>query len=66
MTTQNPIAYSMEGSMEALQISRSTLYKLINSGGLRTYKIGKRRYCTHDALVECQRALEEQTTTISL
>ena len=53
-----PIAYSMAGAMDALQISRATLYALIKDGSLRTYRIGRRRYCTHDALVELQHKLE--------
>ena len=55
------VAYTMNESMVALRTSRATLYELIQKQKLRTYKIGRRRYCTHDALVECQRALEAET-----
>ncbi len=55
------VAYTMNESMAALRTSRATLYELIQAQKLRTYKIGRRRYCTHDALVECQHALEAET-----
>lgn len=62
-TSSNPsqIAYSMNETMVAMRVSRAVLYDLINDGMLRTYKIGRRRFCTHDALTECQHKLEEQT-----
>lgn len=52
------ITYTMTESMDALRVSRATLYELIQQQKLRTYKIGRRRYCTHDAIVECQHSLE--------
>jgi len=55
------LAYTMNESMAELRTSRATLYELIQKQKLRTYKIGRRRYCTHEALVECQRALEAET-----
>lgn len=62
MTDSTPrLAYTMNEAMGALRTSRATIYKLINSGTLRTYRVGKRRYCTHDALVECQQNLEIKT-----
>ncbi len=59
--TATQVAYTMNESMDALRTSRATLYDLIQKQKLRTYKIGRRRYCTHDALVECQHALEAET-----
>ena len=55
------LAFSMVDAMESLSVSRPTLYKLINTNRLRTYRIGKRRYCTQDALVECQRGFEKDS-----
>ncbi len=63
MKNQFSVAYTMEGVLETLHISRATLYKLINSGELRTYRIGKRRYCTADAVLEFQCAREQATAT---
>ncbi len=55
------LAYSMNEAMAELRISRKTIYDLINSRKLKSYKIGRRRYTTHDALIECQRKLVEET-----
>lgn len=61
MNTPTPrITYAMEEAMDALRISRATIYDLVNNGKLRTYKIGRRRFCTHDAIIQCQHALEEE------
>lgn len=53
-----PVAYTVTDLMSALHISRAKLYEIINSGDLRTYKIGRRRFCTHDALIDFQRKME--------
>ncbi len=55
------IAYSMNESMDALRISRATIYKLIQQDLLKTYCIGRRRYATHAAILECQRKLESES-----
>ena len=60
-TTASQVAYTMAAAMSALHVSRATLYELINKQKLRTYKIGRRRYCTHNALMEMQRDLEKET-----
>ena len=44
------VSYTVTDMMSALHVSRATLYELINEQKLRTYQIGRRRYCTHDAL----------------
>lgn len=36
------------------------VYKLINSGALRTYTVGRRRYATFEAVTECLRNLEKR------
>ena len=58
------LAYTMEGTMRELHISRAKLYELIQKQKLRTYKTGRRRYCTHDAIIECQRLLEGETPAL--
>ncbi len=55
------VSYTVTDMMSALHVSRATLYELIQKQKLRTYKIGRRRYCTHDALMEMQLALEKET-----
>lgn len=41
-------------------ISHSHYYALINSGQLRTLKIGRRRFVTDEAIADLIRGLEEQ------
>jgi excisionase family DNA binding protein len=38
-------ALGMEASCAYLDISRPTLYRLINSGAIRSFHIGRRRLC---------------------
>lgn len=52
------LAYPIEEAFGQIGVSRTRGYQLINSGMLRTYKDGKRRLCSHSALVDCQRAME--------
>lgn len=60
MTNQNTkLAYPIEEAFALIGVSRTRGYQLINNGTLRTYKDGKRRLCSHVALVECQRAMEK-------
>jgi hypothetical protein len=64
-TDKSPVqklAYSMKEARQALGFgSQATLYEQINSGRLRTYKVGGRRYCTHDALIEFQHDREVES-----
>ena len=55
------ITYSVRDMMSALCMSRAYLYKIINSGELRTYMVGKRRYCTHQAIIDFQHDMEKKT-----
>jgi len=57
MTFTKPV-YPIREGFEVLHISPVTGYKLIKKGLLRTYTIGRNRYCTSDALRECIDALE--------
>jgi excisionase family DNA binding protein len=43
-------AYRMNEAVAAYRLSRTTLYKLITTGKLRTAKIGGRRLIPRDAL----------------
>lgn len=60
--TNAKLAYGIEEAFDQLGVSRTRGYQLINSGALRTYKDGKRRLCSHSALVDCQRAMEKIAT----
>ena len=56
------LAFSMEETMDALDLSRPTLYGEINKGRLRTYCVGRRRFCTPDAVRDYQHLCESETT----
>lgn len=53
------LAYPIEEAFALIGVTRTHGYQLIAAGALRTYKAGRRRLCSHDALVECQRAMEQ-------
>lgn len=53
------LAYGPEEAANQLGISRARFYQLVRAGKVRTYKDGKRRLCSHAALVECQQAMEK-------
>lgn len=57
--TKPKLAYPIEEAFDQLGVSRTRGYQLINGGMLRTYKDGKRRLCSHAALVQCQQAMEK-------
>jgi excisionase family DNA binding protein len=44
------LSYSITQAMEALGLSRQTLYNEINAGRLRTYSVGSRRFISHEAI----------------
>ncbi len=46
------LAYSPQQAAEALGIGRTLIYQLIDSGSLRSLKIGRRRLIPRDAIVE--------------
>jgi len=46
----NIFSYSIIQLMEVLHVSRQTIYDEINSGRLKTFKIGRRRFVSDDAL----------------
>lgn len=47
-----PLAYSPAGAAAALSASKDWVYGLINSGQLRSIKVGGRRLIPRDALLE--------------
>lgn len=48
--------YTMQEACDYLRIKRNTLYKLIDSGKLKTFMIGRRRLTTSENLEEFVRA----------
>ncbi|HHA2374699.1 DNA-binding protein [Stenotrophomonas maltophilia] len=57
--TTRKLAYPIEEAFGLIGVSRTRGYQLINTGLLQTYKDGKRRLCSHAALVSCQQAMEK-------
>lgn len=59
--TETPLklAYPIEEAFALIGVSRTRGYQLINTGTMKTYKDGKRRLCSHAALVQCQQAMEK-------
>ena len=58
MHTSVPLTYSIAQTMEVLNLSRATIYAEINEGRLRTYKVGRRRMVSHNALTDWVKARE--------
>jgi excisionase family DNA binding protein len=52
---------SVEYACDKIGISRATLYDLINSGKLRTYKVGRARRVSDEAITDCVKVLEAET-----
>lgn len=45
-----PVAYTIDGVLEIVPVSRRTLHKVMASGELPSFKIGRRRYIARSAL----------------
>jgi excisionase family DNA binding protein len=60
MTT--PLAHTPEGAAEQLSLSRATVYELIRTGELASFKIGRSRRIAHSTLEQyvarCQAAAD--------
>lgn len=56
----NELTYPIREAFKTLQVSPPTGYKLIHSGVLKTYKIGRRRYATAEQIQECIERLSKE------
>jgi hypothetical protein len=57
-----PLTHDVQGLIKRLGLgSRKTLYALIKSQQLRTYKVGRRRYGSEEACIEFIRARERES-----
>jgi excisionase family DNA binding protein len=56
-------ANNMAETAKLLGIGHQKLYDLINSGALRTYTVGRRRYCSGEAILEFIREREAEAKT---
>jgi excisionase family DNA binding protein len=58
---KKPKTGSMDYACERIGVSEPTLYKLIRSGHLRTFTVGRRRLTTDTAIDAClERLMREQ------
>ena len=55
-----PFAYTVEQAMTLLNCDRRRIYLMIADGTLRTYKHGRRRWASAEALREAVRKLERR------
>ena len=51
------LALSMKVAEEAIDVGHTQMYKEVNSGRLKTYKVGRRRYTTLEWLREWQQLM---------
>lgn len=57
--TLTKLAYPIDEAFTLIGVTRTRGYQLIAADKLKTYKDGKRRLCSHTALVACQKAMEK-------
>jgi excisionase family DNA binding protein len=50
--SEKTVSHSIPEACSALGISRQTLYDLINAGELRSYNVGRRRFVSHQAILD--------------
>jgi len=58
------LAHTIDDALDALRVSRATLYREIQAGRVRTYKIGTRRYISDKALREYVADREAEAATV--
>lgn len=58
-----PVLYDIDEACEVLRIGRSTLYRCINRGELKTLHIGRRVFISEAALHEFAKGAEQREVT---
>lgn len=58
------LAYRPEQAAELMNTSRDTIYRLLKTGQLRSFKIGQGRFISADALHEFIRKAEAEGETV--
>ena len=56
--TSAPLVYSLDRAASMIDLSRRSLYRLIDAGELRTVKLGRRRLVPADELARITRPAE--------
>ena len=57
-----PLAFSITGAAKEAKVGRDLIYRGINSGRLRSVKIGGRRIILGESLLDWLRELESETS----
>jgi len=63
LVATSPAAYSVDDALKVLPVSRQTLYDLINQGDLRSFRQGRRRFISREAIlnyIKDREAVERQ------
>ena len=58
-----PLAYTVEQALEIVPVSRTRLYAAIGTGELRTFKDGRRRLISVEALEDFVLGMESKAAT---
>ena len=58
---QDRLTFSIPQAMDALNISRNTIYLEIKAGRLKTFTVGRRRMVSRDAMERYVKDREEET-----
>ena len=58
----NEQTYTVNQFIDSFKVGRTTTYQEIETGRLKTYKVGRRRYISAHAATEWQRRLETETS----
>ncbi len=54
------LTYSINDAIDALNLSRQSVYNEINANRLKTYRVGRRRFISAEALSEWVRGREAE------
>jgi excisionase family DNA binding protein len=60
---QAKLCYSIDSCCQALDLGKSTFKKFLDSGEIRSFKVGNRRLISREALDEFRLKLEERGFT---
>ena len=59
--SRTPLAYPIAELPAVTNVPRTSIYEEIRKLNLKTFKVGRKRFATHEAVIEWMRLLEEQT-----
>ena len=60
MSIKNRLSYTVDGACEVTGLNRNQFYKAITAGDLKTFKVGRRRMVSAQALQDFISKLEQE------